>query len=174
MGLITGAVAAYLVGCVPAARFASRMAGERPWAKVAGPLADFAKGYLALLLFAPTPSLGIALAFTALVAGAQWPVSGESGRHGQWAMLGAISQVSPVTVPAWGLLWGIGFVASGYFVVGRAVATALLPLVLGLVAGGPIGWIALPGCVMVIERSREALKAVRAGTEAKHHWNSPR
>lgn len=173
MGIISGAVAAYLIGCVPAARIVSGLAKGRRWAPWAGALADFAKGIIALYLLAPAGSLGQAVMVTALVAGDQWPVFGkEVGRSGQWALLGAIARITPVAPPLWAVLWGIGFVASGYFAIGRAVANVLLPPVLGFVAGGPLGWIALPGCIMVLERGREAVRRARAGEEPKHHWNS--
>ncbi len=173
MGIISGAVAAYLVGCVPAARVVSSLASDRRWAPAAAALADAAKGFIALWLFAPTGSVGQAFILTALVAGDQWPVFGRDvGRSGQWALLGAIAEVTPVAPVLWAVLWGIGFVASGYLTIGKAVATALLPPLLGFVAGGPLGWIALPGCVMVLERSREAIRQARAGGESKHYWNS--
>lgn len=173
MGIISGAVAAYLVGCVPAARVASSLAAGRRWAPWVGPLADAAKGFLALWLLSPNGSVAQALVFTAFVAGDQWPIFGrETGRSGQWAMLGAITEITPVAPPVWAVLWGIGFVASGYFAIGKAVANALLPLLLGFLAGGPLGWIALPGCAMVLERSREAVRAARRGEEPKHYWNS--
>jgi glycerol-3-phosphate acyltransferase PlsY len=173
MGIISGAVAAYLVGCVPAARIASGLAAGRRWAPWAGALADVAKGFIAVWLCARTGSVGQALVVTAVVAGDQWPVFGRDvGRSGQWALLGAIAEVTPVAPPLWGLLWGIGFVASGYFAIGKAVATALLPPLLGFVAGGPLGLIALPGCVMVLERSRELVRRARAGEEPKHYWKS--
>ena len=173
MGIISGAVTAYLVGCVPAARVAAALSAGRRWASGAGALADAAKGFLALWLLAPSGSVAQALLVTAIVAGDQWPVFGkEIGRSGQWALLGAIAVVTPVAPPLWAVLWGIGFVASGYFAIGRAVATAALPPLLGFVAGGPLGWIALPGCVMVLERSRELVRRARAGGEPKHHWKS--
>ena len=173
MGIISGAAAAYLIGCVPAARVASGLAAGRRWAPWVGPLADVAKGFFALWLLAPTASMGQALIVTAVVAGDQWPVFGrEIGRSGQWALLGALAEVTPVAPPLWAVLWGIGFVVSGYFAIGRAVATALLPPLLGFVAGGPLGWIALPGCVMVLERSRELVRRAWAGDEPKHYWNS--
>jgi glycerol-3-phosphate acyltransferase PlsY len=173
MGIISGAVAAYLVGCVPTARVASTLSAGRRWAPWAGPLADLAKGFVALLLFAPNGSMAQAFVLTAVVAGDQWPAFGKDiGRGGQWVLLGAIAEVTPVAPPIWAVLWGVGFVASGYFTIAKAAATALLPPVLGFVAGGPLGWIALPGCAMVLERSREAVRQARAGGEPKHHWNS--
>ena len=173
MGIISGAVAAYLVGCVPAARVASSLSAGRRWSPLAGALADAAKGFIALWLFAPIGSVGQALIVTALVAGDQWPLVGrEVGRSGQWALLVAIAEVTPVAPPLWAVCWGLGFVASGYFAVGKAVATALLPPFLGFVAGGPLGWIALPGCAMVLERSRDVVRRARAGEEPKHYWNS--
>ena len=173
MGIISGAVAAYLVGCVPAARLVSERAAGRRWTPWAAALADVAKGFLALWLLAPVGSMGQAFILTAVVAGDQWPVFGKDiGRSGQWVLLGAIADVTPVAPPLWAVLWGIGFVASGYFTIGKAVATALLPPVLGFVAGWPLGWIALPGCAMVLERSREAVRRAQSGEEPKHYWNS--
>jgi len=173
MGIVSGAVAAYLVGCVPAARVVSGWASGTRWQTWAGPLTDLAKGFLALWLFSATGSIMQAFTLTAVVAGDQWPVVGKDiGRSGQWVLLGAIAEVTPVAPPIWAVLWGVGFVASGYFAIGKAVATLLLPPVLGFVAGWPLGWIALPGCAMVVERSRNTIREARAGGEPKHHWNS--
>lgn len=173
MGIVTGAVAAYLLGCVPAARLASSLAAGRPGAPWVAGLADAAKGFMALWLFAPNGSVGQALTLTALVAGDQWPAMGrEIGRSGQWALLGALAWVSPVGPPIWLAGWALGFVVSGYKAIGNALGTALVPPLLGFVAGGPIGWIALPGCIMVLERSREVIRRARDGAEPKHYWNS--
>ena len=172
MGIVTGAAAAYLVGCVPAARFVRSVAGGRPWTEAAAALADFAKGFLAIALFGPdATAIGQALTLTAVVAGDQWPVVGrDPGRLGLWTAGGAMTALTPVTPVVFGVLWGLGFVASGYLTVGRVVGLALFWAALGFVAGWPLGLIALPACVMVLERSRADLEQVRRGTDAKHHW----
>jgi glycerol-3-phosphate acyltransferase PlsY len=172
MGPISGAVVAYLLGCVPAARLASRLTNgnaAEPWVMR---LADFAKGFAATALLAPIGSIGQAVTVTAVLAGDQWPLRGEAGRSGQWAFLGAMTALTPMALPIWGALWAIGFVATGYLAMGRVAAAALLPLLLGFIAGWPIGGIALAGCVMILERNREVIRRVRAGEEPKHHWNS--
>jgi glycerol-3-phosphate acyltransferase PlsY len=171
MGIVSGAAAAYLVGCVPAARFASRLAAGRRWASWAGIAADAAKGFIACAMFPRVGTLGQALLITAIVAGDQWPIVGaERGRLGLAAGIGALTALTPVAPFVWGVLWAAGFTASGYFPVASAVATALLPLALGPVSGWPIGLIALPGCLMVLERLRERLRAVQSGEAVKHHW----
>jgi glycerol-3-phosphate acyltransferase PlsY len=171
MGIVTGAAAAYLVGCVPVARFVSYLARGRPWAPLAARLADFAKGFSAIVLFAPVSSVGQALTLTALVAADQWPAVGkETGRLGLWAAAGAMTALTPVAPLVWGVLWAIGFVASGYLVAGRLLALVFFSLALGFVAGWPLGLISLPACVMVLERSRADFGRVVRGEEAKHHW----
>jgi len=173
MGIVTGAVAAYLVGCVPAARVVSRLAAGRRWAPWAALAADAVKGFAAMALFAPVSSLGQSLTLTALVAGDQWPAFGnETGRPGVAAAGGAITALTPVAPFVWLVLWAVGFTASGFLTLALVVATALFAPALGFVAGWPLGLIALPACVMVLERQRAALSRVRAGVESKHHWRT--
>ena len=173
MGPISGAVAAYLVGCVPIARLASRFVAGRPIEPWVAGLADFIKGFAAVALFAPVGSVGQALTVTAVVAGDQWPAFGrEVGRSGHWTFLGAMSVLTPMAPVIWAVLWAVGFVAGGYLSMGRLVAAAILPFVLGFTAGWPLGAIALPSCVMILERGRDVVRRVRAGEEPKHYWNS--
>jgi len=177
MGPISGALAAYLLGCVPTARIARRLTNGHPATPWIERGADFVKGFAAVYLFAPGGSVAMALIVTAVLAGEQWPATGgETGRSGHWVLLGALTALTsgtPVALGLWALGWALGFVITGYKPVGRAAAAATLPLALGFVAGWPLGGIALPGCIMILERSRDVLRRVRAGEEAKHHWNSP-
>jgi hypothetical protein len=115
MGIISGAVAAYLVGCVPIARLASRYVAGRPVEPWVAGLADVVKGFAAVALFAPVGSLHQALIVTAVVAGDQWPVFGrEVGRSGHWTFLGAMTVLTPMAPVIWAVLWALGFVASGH------------------------------------------------------------
>jgi hypothetical protein len=63
-------------------------------------------------------------------------------------------------------------VTSGYTVIGRVSALALFWIVLGFVAGWPIGLVTLPASLMILERSRDELRLVRSGAVPKHHWRS--
>ena len=169
------ALAAYLVGCVPVARIVSGVVPDPKWSRVAAALTDFLKGLIAIWFLAPVGlgSVGQALVLTALVAGEQWPAWGrERGRLGFWIAAGGMSMVTPVAPVIYTVLWGIGFAVSGYFVIGRVVGLAGTWALLGLIAGWPIGLIALPVSVMVLERTRDELKLVRSGEAAKHHWKS--
>jgi glycerol-3-phosphate acyltransferase PlsY len=171
MGIVTGAAAAYLVGCVPLARLTNHLTKGRPWAPWASLAADALKGVLAVALFAPVGSVGQALTVAAVVAGDQWPAFGrEKGRSGLVVCVAAMTALTPVTLVAWGVGWSIGFVLSGYHSVGRLFGTALLPVLLGLATGWPLGLAVLPACIMVLERQRGSLKRMLRGLEPKHHW----
>jgi glycerol-3-phosphate acyltransferase PlsY len=126
-----------------------------------------------MLLFAPVGTVGQALAACAVVAGDQWPALGkETGRSGLTVWIAAMTALTPMALVVFGLGWGIGFVLSGYHAVARMVAVLLLPVLLGLATGWPLGLAALPACVMVLERQRGSLKRVLRGQEAKHHWRA--
>lgn len=173
MGIVTGAVAAYLVGCAPLARLTNHLTQGRPWAPWASVAADALKGVVAVLLFAPVSTVGQALTVVAVVAGDQWPAFGrETGRSGLAVTVAAMTALTPVTPPVFAVAWGIGFVLSGYLSVARVVGAALLPLLLGLATGWPLGLAALPACIMVLERQRGSLKRVLRGQEAKHYWRA--
>ncbi len=169
------ALAAYLVGCVPVARIVAGLVPDAKWSRVAFALTDFLKGLLAVLFLAPVGlgSVGQALVLTALVAGDQWPAWGmERGRLGFWVAAGGMSMITPIAPVINAVLWGVGFAVSGYFVIGRAVGLVLTWVLLGLIAGWPIGLIALPPSLMVLERSLPELRLVRSGEAPKHHWKS--
>ncbi len=173
MGIVTGAAAAYLVGCVPAARLTNHVTQGRPWAPWASLAADALKGAVAIMMFAPVSSVGQALTVAAVVAGDQWPAFGrQTGRSGLAVCVAAMTTLTPVTLVVWGLGWGIGFVISGYFTVARLVGTVLLPLLLGFATGWPLGLAVLPACIMVLERQRGSLKRLLRGEEAKHYWRA--
>ena len=63
-----------------------------------------------------------------------------------------------------------GDARSGPITVACAIATALFGPALGWFAGWPLGLIALPSCLMLLERQRAALRRVLRGEEPKHHW----
>ena len=171
MGIVTGAVAAYLVGCVPAARIVTRLGGRRRWVPWVAPAADALKGFAAIAMFGPVTTIGQALTVTAVVAGDQWPVFGsEIGRPGLATAGGAMTALTPVAPFIWAVLWAVGFTATGFLTVACAIATALFGPALGWFAGWPLGLIALPSCLMLLERQRAALRRVLRGEEPKHHW----
>jgi glycerol-3-phosphate acyltransferase PlsY len=72
----------------------------------------------------------------------------------------------------WALGWALGFVVSGYRSVARVTSTLLLPVLLGLATGWPLGLAALAACIMVLERQRGALKRMLRGQEPKHYWRA--
>jgi len=171
MGPVSGTVTAYLLGSFPTGRLVLRLFPSARWGPWVAALADAAKGALVVGLLLRSGSLMQAALVTAVVAGDQWPIVGASyGRPGHWAFLGAIGIITPVAPPIWVVLWAIGFVASGYLAVGRMAAAVLLPLALGFVAGWPLGLIAIPACVMLLDRGRADLRRIRAGEEPKHYW----
>jgi glycerol-3-phosphate acyltransferase PlsY len=133
--------------------------------------ADFAKGFAVVALLAPSWSVGQALVLTAAIAGEQWPIFGKDvGRLGLWVAAGGVTALTPIAPVIWGIIWALGFVMSGYIVVGRALALIFFWAALGFIAGWPLGLIALPSSLMVLERSRDELRRIRAGGVAKHHW----
>jgi glycerol-3-phosphate acyltransferase PlsY len=168
--IVAPAVGAYLVGCVPTARLVSRLAGERAWTPWAGALADALKGFLAVGLLSPATSLGPALAATAVIAGHQWPIAGRTGERGLATAAGALTAITPIGVPLWGVIWAVVFVASGYNSLAVALASLLVVPAIGLVAGWPLALLALPLAAMVLERMRAALRRCLLGTEQKYLW----
>jgi glycerol-3-phosphate acyltransferase PlsY len=172
MVVLPYAAGAYLVGCVPAARFVRRAAGAAPWAPWAGAATDILKGYLAVSLLAPGLSLGPALAATAVVAGHQWPMFwGEPGAEPGVAVAGgAVTAISPVAAPVWLFLWGAVFATTGYTILAAAAACILTVPVLGVLAGWPIAFMAVPAGAMVLERLREPVRQVLRGAGTRYRW----
>ncbi len=166
------AAGAYLLGCVPAARFVRRLGGAAPWTPWAAAAADVLKGYLAVSLLSPTLALGPALAATAVVAGHQWPALwGEPGRESGVAVAGgAATAISPIAAPLWAFLWGAAFALSGYATLAVALACLLVVPALGLMAGWPIAFMVVPAGAMVLERLRDAVRRVLRGEEARYRW----
>jgi len=178
MVVLPHAAGAYLLGCVPAARLVARWGAAFPWGRYAPPLADAAKGYLAVALFAPTLSLGPALPATAVVVGHQWPAlwgvgggASEPGREDGIAVLvGALAAITPISLPLWAALWALGFVLTGFLRASAVVATALVLPAVGLVAGWPLALLALPATVMVLERQKKPILRWLRGEEPKFLW----
>jgi len=172
MVVLPYAAGAYLLGCVPAARLVRRLAGDAPWTPWAAAATDVLKGYLAVSLFAPGLSLGPALAATAVVAGHQWPVFwGEPGKATGVAVAGgAVTAISPIAAPVWLFLWGAVFAGSGYAVLATAAACILAVPALGILAGWPIAFMAVPAGAMVLERLREPVREVLKGEAQRYRW----
>jgi glycerol-3-phosphate acyltransferase PlsY len=166
------AAGAYLLGSVPAARLVRRAAGDAPWAPWAAAAADVLKGYLAVSLFTPGLALGPALAATAVVAGHQWPMFwGTPGAHSGVAVAGgAVSAITPIAAPVWVFLWGAVFAASGYAALAMAAACILTVPVLGVLAGWPIAFMAVPAGAMVLERLREPVRTALRGGATRYRW----
>ncbi|HXY68703.1 MAG TPA: glycerol-3-phosphate acyltransferase [Gemmatimonadales bacterium] len=187
------AVAAYLLGSLPSAylvvRFAKgpdlravesgsvgalnafRATGQG-WVGVVVLILDVLKGALAVLLAGGGAGLMTqALCAALVVVGHNYPVwlRGRGGK-GLAAAAGALTVITPLSVPLWGVVWGLGYVASGYIVVGTIAATAILPLLVGLWAGWAYALAALPVCLLVLARQREKVRKLLLGAEPKHYW----
>ena len=146
---------------------------DLPWVPYARGSAEFLLGALAVWLIASYSPWSQMLVATALVAGRQFPlVRGGEGSKGLLVGLGALFSINPVALALWTLLWGVGFVTTGYRTAGIAVGTLLLPLALGIVAGWAFAGMALPVCALLVERQRADLRRMFLGAEPKHYWQS--
>lgn len=193
MRILALAIAAYLIGSLPSAYVVVRLARGKDlravesgsvgalnafratgagWIGVVVLLLDIGKGMLAVVLAGdgaglPTLSMVSALA----VAGHNWPIwLGGRGGKGLATAAGALTLITPLSVPLWGILWGLGYVLSGYIALGTILATALLPVALGLIAGWDYGLAALPTCLLILVRHREKMRRLLLGAEPKHYW----
>jgi len=187
------AVAAYLLGSLPSAYLVVRFAKGPDlravesgsvgalnafratglgWVGVVVLVLDVAKGVAAVLLAGGGPGpMMQSLAAAMVVVGHNYPVWLRfRGGKGLAAAAGALSAITPLAVPLWGVVWGIGYAVSGYIVVGTIAATAILPLLLGLFAGWAYGGAALPVCLLVLLRQREKVRRLLLGAEPKHYW----
>ncbi len=193
MQLLALAVAAYLLGSLPSAflvvRFARKgdlreaesgsvgalnafRATGSGWVGVIVLLLDVLKGVLAVVLAGDGASVATqALMVTLVVAGHNWPVwLGGRGGKGLAAAAGALTILTPLSVPLWGVVWGITYVASGFIALGNIVATAALPVLLGFFAGWSYGLAALPAALLILARHREKMRRLLLGAEPKHYW----
>lgn len=112
------------------------------------------------------------LAATAALVGLMYPpgVAPGSRRVALAGAAGGLLVVSPLAVPLWALLWGIGYVASGYPAAGRGIATLGTPILVGLFAGWPLGAVVGPASLLLLDADRADLRRVMLGTERKHGW----
>jgi len=135
---------------------------------------DVLKGAVAVALAGSAASTSLqAVVMAAAVAGHNWPVWLRwRGGKGLATAAGACTIVTPIAVPVWGVLWGIGYVASGYIVAGTLVATLLLPVAVGAVAGWGFGLAMVPACLLILARHREKVRALLLGTEPRHYWRA--
>jgi acyl phosphate:glycerol-3-phosphate acyltransferase len=193
MRILALAIAAYLIGSLPSAFVVVRLsrgtdlravesgsvgalnafrATGAGWIGVVVLILDIGKGVLAVVLAGDGAGLATLAMVTALaVAGHNWPIwLGGKGGKGLATAAGALTLVTPLSVPLWGVLWGLGYVVSGYIALGTIVATALLPLALGIFAGWAYGLAALPTALLVLARHREKMRRLLLGAEPKHYW----
>ena len=187
------ALAAYLLGSLPSAYLVVRFAKGPDlrtvesgnvgalnafratglgWVAVVVLLMDVGKGALAVLLAGDgagpaTQSLVASL----VVAGHAYPIwlRGRGGK-GLAAAAGALTVITPLAVPLWGVAWALGYVLSGYIALGIIVATAVLPILLGLLAGWAFAAASLPVCLLVLLRHRAKMRRLMLGAEPKHYW----
>lgn len=137
-------------------------------------VADVGKGALAVWIAGPGAGAYLQAALAAAaVAGHNWPVwlRGQGGK-GLATAAGALTLVTPIAVPVWGLIWGLGYVASGYIVVGTLAATLLVAPAVGAVAGWGFGFAMVPTCLLILARHREKLRRLLLGTEPRHYWRA--
>ncbi|MGA2384745.1 MAG: glycerol-3-phosphate acyltransferase [Gemmatimonadales bacterium] len=193
MRILALAIAAYLIGSLPSAFVVVRLsrgtdlravdsgsvgalnafrATGAGWVGVVVLILDVGKGMLAVILAGDGAGLPTLAMVTALaVAGHNWPIwLGGKGGKGLATAAGALTLVTPLSVPLWGVIWALGYVASGYIAFGTIVATALLPVALGIIAGWAYGLAALPTAVLVLARHREKMRRLLLGAEPKHYW----
>jgi glycerol-3-phosphate acyltransferase PlsY len=191
--IVALAVAAYLIGSLPSAYIVVRLsrgtdlraaesgsvgalnafrATGAGWIGVVVLLLDVGKGMLAVVLAGDGAGIfTIALVTALAVAGHNWPIwLGGKGGKGLATAAGGLSLLTPLSVPVWAVLWGLGYVASGYIAFGTVLATALLPLALGIVAGWPYGLAVLPTALLILARHREKMRRLLLGAEPKHYW----
>ena len=187
------AIAAYLIGSLPSAFIVVRLsrgtdlrtvesgsvgalnafrATGAGWIGVVVLLLDIGKGMRAVVLAgdgAGLPTLGMVTALA--VAGHNWPIwLGGKGGKGLATAAGALTLITPLSVPLWGVIWGLAYVTSGYLALATIVATAALPILLGIFAGWAYGLLALPTALLVLARHREKMRRLLLGAEPKHYW----
>ncbi len=187
--------AAYLLGSLPTAYLLVRWAGRGDlrtkesgsvgalnafratgagWIGWSVLVADVAKGALAVALAGSGAGVLLqSLVAAAAVAGHNWPLwlHGKGGK-GLATAAGALTVLSPLAVPVWAVLWGIGYVASGYIVVGTLVATILVAPAVGFLAGWGFGLAMVPACLLILARHREKVRRLLLGSEPRHYWRA--
>lgn len=188
-------VAAYLIGSLPSAylvvrwsrgadlralesgsvgalnAFRATGAGWVGWTVL---VLDVLKGVAAVAIAGPGASTVLqSLLATAAIAGHNWPIwLGGRGGKGLATAAGALTVLTPVAVPVWGVLWGLGYVVSGYIVVGTLVATVAVAPLVGVVAGWGFGLAMIPGCALILVRHRDKVRRLLLGTEPRHYWRA--
>jgi glycerol-3-phosphate acyltransferase PlsY len=193
MRLAALAVAAYLLGSLPSAFIVVRLARGTDvrraesgsvgalnafratgsgWIGAAVLVLDVAKGVLAVVLAGAGAALGTQSLVAALaVAGHNWPLWLRfKGGKGLATAAGALTMITPLSVPLWVVMWAIGYVSSGYIALGTVAATAILPAVLGLLAGWAYGLAAVPACLLILLRHHEKVRRLLLGAEPRHYW----
>jgi glycerol-3-phosphate acyltransferase PlsY len=187
------AVAAYLLGSLPSAYLVVRAAKgldlrsvesgnvgalnafratRSGWIGVLVLIMDVAKGAAAVLVAGDGAGpMTQSLAATMAVVGHNYPVwlRGRGGK-GLAAAAGALTVITPLSVPLWALAWAIGYVSSGYIALGIVVATAILPVLLGFLAGWAFALAAAPVCLLVLLRHAAKIARLIDRTEPKHYW----
>ena len=144
------------------------------WAGWVVLVVDVAKGIAAVLLAGPGASTWLQAALAAAaVGGHNWPIwlRGRGGK-GLATAAGALTLVTPIAVPVWGVLWGLGYVISGYIVVGTLFATVLVAPAVGALAGWGFGIAMAPVGLLILVRHREKVRRLLRGEEPRHYWRS--
>lgn len=146
---------------------------DRPWWPYARGAFEFAVGALAVSIMAGHSPWSQMLVATAVTAGRQWPlVARDPSCRALLIGLGAIGAINPIAIVLWGLLWAVAFVGTGFRTAAAAIATLALPLATGILAGWPFGGMALPVCLLILDRQRGDLRRMFLGGEQKHYWRS--
>ena len=187
------AVAAYLLGSLPSAYLVVRAARGLDlrsvesgsvgalnafratgsgWLGAVVLILDVAKGAAAVLIAGDGAGATTqALAASMVVVGHNYPVwlRGRGGK-GLAAAAGALTVITPLSVPGWAVMWAIGYVSSGYIALGIVAATAGLPILLGFLAGWAYAAATAPACLLVLVRHTAKIRRLLLGTEPKHYW----
>jgi glycerol-3-phosphate acyltransferase PlsY len=172
--VLPAAAAAYLAGCVPVASLVGRFGSGRAWVPWVAAAADVLKGYLVVMVISPAHPWGVAVGSAAVLAGHLWPLRGRAASRRPLAVAaGVFAAISPVAIPAGAVLWALVYVVTGYLALAAAATVLLLPVVVGLVAGWPMGLLLVPACVLVLDRLRPDAAGALAGRAPRHLWRSP-
>jgi glycerol-3-phosphate acyltransferase PlsY len=163
---------AYLAGSCAAA-LARRETSPPPWKPWVYRAAEFLIGGLTVYLCSEPGPWGQSLIGTAVVAGRLWPLwGGDAKGQGLFVAGGALSAMTPLSVPLWAILWAIGFVSSGYRTWGTITGVVLLPVGVGFLAGWSFGLMIVPVCLLILDRYRGGVARLIDGAEPKHHWRT--
>jgi len=192
-------VLAYLIGAIPfgylVVRFSTgkdvRSSGSgnigatnvlRTTGRAAGVitlLLDMAKGFGAVWLAAwltQESTVWSSAAILAVMAGHAFPVFLKfKGGKAVASCVGAFLYVTPLTVLAAAVIFGVAVAVTGYISAGSVLATATFPIGIWLVDHPPTSLLltAILAAGFIVYRHRPNLERIHAGTENVFRWGRP-